>query len=79
MRVKVTREPAGMGAGLVMMYLCAVRQYIIVSTAVGSAVSEKHLTVVFLLSPQPFHAVCDLAASQVSLFGSGKFALQCTV
>ena len=45
---------------------------------VALAVNMKHLTVVFLLSLQYFHAVCDLAAAQVSLLGSGTFPPQRT-
>lgn len=58
---------------------CSVRQYITfrLACAAPSALPPTHLTAVCLLSSQHFHAVCDLAASQVSLVGAGKFALQC--
>lgn len=46
-----------------------------------AAESISYVAVIFpwffetsLFSPQPFHAVCDLATSQVSLFGTGKVA-----
>lgn len=52
---------------------CIIVQYLACSVQIVPTVIYIYLTAVFLVTPQSFHAVCDLATSQVSLFGTGKF------
>lgn len=48
-------------------------QYLAFSVQIVPTVIDMYLTAVFLVTPQSFHAICDMATSQVSLFGTGKF------